>query len=84
MEQRSIDGNRPNLVQILRMASGMGAHFGRILLVGCKPATFGLGEEGLTELSPAVAAAVDRAIEIIRSRIIAAGISWPPVQGMGA
>ena len=84
MEQRSVDGNRLNLVQVLRMAKAMGAHFGRILLVGCEPAMFEREEEGLTELSPAVAAAVDRAIEIIRLRIIAAGISWPPVRGIGS
>ena len=79
MEERFIDGHRLDVVQVLKLAQQMGGRLGKMLLVGCEPATFG-PEEGSMELSPVVAAAVDQAIEIVRK--IAAGIQMettPPV-----
>jgi hydrogenase maturation protease len=61
-----IDGHSLDPVTVLRMARGFDAKFGRLLLVGCEPASLEC-EEGRLELSAEVAAAVPHAIEMIRS-----------------
>ena len=55
-------------VRVLALAHSMGAQLRNIYIVGCEPETFG-PEEGQMELSPAVEAAVEPAIEVIGSLI---------------
>ena len=55
-------------VKVLATARSMGAKFGRVLVVACEPATFG-DDDGHIGLSECVAAAVDPAIEMIRSLV---------------
>ena len=50
------------------LAKSMGAQFKRILLVGCEPFALG-GDEGIMELSDAVQAAVNPAVETIRALV---------------
>ena len=61
-----------NPMNVLRMAKAMNGSLRRVLLVGCEPQNLG-GEEGHMGLSPAVEAAIDRAvteIELIVNRIM--------------
>ena len=61
-----------NPINVLRMAKAMNGSLRRVLLVGCEPHNLG-GEEGHMGLSPAVEAAIDRAvteIEHIVNRIM--------------
>src|SRR5262249_28954450 len=57
-----------NPMKVLVMAKSMGAEFGRILLVGCEPAQLE-SDEGEMGLSEPVAAAADRAVELIGTLI---------------
>lgn len=60
----AIDAHALNPVNVLRMAQAMGPVPARILLVACEPEDLG-GDEGRMELSPAVSAAVDGAVDLI-------------------
>jgi hydrogenase maturation protease len=51
---------------VLDMLGGLGGHVGRVLIVGCQPASL---EEGIG-LSEPVAAAVDRAIEAVDELLV--------------
>jgi hydrogenase maturation protease len=51
-----------NPEKVLRIASLLGGVCDRVILVGCEPESFGDDEFGAEGLSPAVAAAVDRAV----------------------
>lgn len=53
-------------VKVLLMARSLGAPIGRVLVVGCEPATLG-DDTGTIGLSEAVEAAIDPAVEMIRS-----------------
>jgi hydrogenase maturation protease len=55
-------------MNVLRMAKGMNAQLKRVFVVGCEPASLG-GEEGAMELSSAVEASLDQAVETVRSLI---------------
>lgn len=68
-EVSMLDAHTMNPMHVLRMAFSMGAKFNKLLLVGCEPETLG-GDEGLMGLSAPVAAAVDKAAEIVE-RLIA-------------
>ena len=50
-----------NPINVLRMANAMNGSLHRVLLVGCEPHNLG-GDEGYMGLSPAVEAAIDRAV----------------------
>lgn len=68
------DGGAPDAhsmdpMQVLRLARQLNVLPGRILLVGCEPATFGPENEGHMGLSPLVEAAVDRAVDVIEKLI---------------
>jgi hydrogenase maturation protease len=58
-----------NPMRVLQMAKTMGGTLNRILLVGCEPLTLGSEEDGMMGLSPVVAAAVERAVEIVESLV---------------
>ena len=57
-----------NPMNVLRMATAMHGRLGRILLVGCEPASFG-GEEGRMGLSAPVEAAVRDAVKVVENLI---------------
>jgi hydrogenase maturation protease len=81
MEPQCVDGQRLDPVQVLRMARRMEGRLGRIVLIGCEPATFGSEEDGQLGLSPPVAAAVDRAVELVQSLIDRSRIDKTPAAG---
>jgi len=60
----SIETHGMDPLKVLRMAKAMGAKFGKLILVGCEPETFG-PEEGKMGLSPSVAEAVDRGVQVV-------------------
>ena len=67
-EQMAVETHGMNPMKVLAMVKSMGAAPGRILLVGCEPATLG-PEEGLMGLSEPVEAAVDQAVSTIESLV---------------
>ena len=71
IDVNSLDAHSMDPGQVLRLAKQMNLELGRILLVGCEPATFGPDGEGQIGLSPPVEGAVDRAVELIESMIAA-------------
>lgn len=79
-----VEPHAMNPVNVLRMAAGMGAQLGRVLLVGCVPATLG-PEEGLMGLSEPVSAAVEEAVGLVESLVsrLLDG-EWPGVRSSGA
>jgi hydrogenase maturation protease len=70
-DARTPDAHSMDPIEVLRLAKQMNIEPGRILLVGCEPATFGPEGEGQMGLSPPVEGAVDRAVELIESMIAA-------------
>ncbi|HXW91566.1 MAG TPA: hydrogenase maturation protease [Terriglobales bacterium] len=62
--QGVVETHGMNPMNVVRMAKAMNARLGKVLLVGCEPATFG-GEEGQMGLSQPVEAAVDEAVKLI-------------------
>jgi hydrogenase maturation protease len=64
-----IDAHGLDPVQVLRLAAGLGSSTGRILLVGCEPATLGTEEDPVMGLSAPVAAAVAEAIPLVDSLV---------------
>jgi hydrogenase maturation protease len=64
----ALDAHAMNPVSVLRLAQSMGPVSGRILLVGCEPATLG-GEEGQMGLSETVAAAVHEAVVLVKKLV---------------
>jgi hydrogenase maturation protease len=60
-----VEPHAMNPMNVLRMATVMHGPLKRVLLVGCEPATFG-GEEGHIGLSPAIEAAVDVAVKLVK------------------
>ena len=63
------DAHSMDPMQVLRLAKQLNVLPGRILLVGCEPASFGPENEGHMGLSPLVEAAVDRAVDVIEKLI---------------
>ena len=68
-----VEPHSMNPVNVLRMASGMGAELKRVLLVGCVPATLG-PEEGQMGLSEPVTAAIEGAVKLVEDLV--ARILW--------
>jgi hydrogenase maturation protease len=66
--QSPMDAHAMNPASVLQLASSMGPVRGRIVLVGCEPATLG-GEEGHMGLSETVLAAVDQAARLIEDLV---------------
>jgi hydrogenase maturation protease len=65
----ALDAHAMNPVSVLQLAKSMGPIAGKVLLVGCEPATLG-GDEGQMGLSEAVAAVVDQAVVLVK-RLVA-------------
>ncbi len=66
--QVTLDAHSMNPMSVLRMAKSMGGELKRILLLGCEPETLG-PDEGLIGLSEPVAAAVDKAVQVLDTLI---------------
>jgi hydrogenase maturation protease len=64
----AMDAHAMNPESVLQLARAMGPVRGRIILVGCEPATLG-GEEGHMGLSDAVLAAVEPAAHLIEDLV---------------
>jgi hydrogenase maturation protease len=54
---------------VLQMVSALGGQVGRMLVVGCEPATVEPDSEGNMGLSAPVAAAVDEAVRMVEELI---------------
>jgi hydrogenase maturation protease len=63
------DAHSMDPMQVLKLARQLNVLPGRIVLIGCEPATFGQENEGRMGLSPVVEASVDRAVELIECMI---------------
>jgi hydrogenase maturation protease len=66
------DAHSMNPVSVLQMLDAMGARKGRLLVVGCEPATVEPDPEGNIGLSAPVKAAVEGAVSVIEDLIIRA------------
>jgi hydrogenase maturation protease len=64
----AFDAHGMNPLQVLQLATSLGAQLGQVLVVGCEPETFG-PEEGAMGLSASVKAAIGPAIERITALI---------------
>lgn len=62
-----LDAHGMDPLKALRWAASMGARLPAVRVVGCEPAAVGGEDEILDGLSPAVAAAVDGAVELVES-----------------
>jgi hydrogenase maturation protease len=62
------NGHSLNPVAVLQMVRAFGGTLGRLFLVGCQPAVLDR-DDGQLELSPDVAAAVPKAVEMVRSLV---------------
>jgi hydrogenase maturation protease len=69
--QPAIDGHSMDPAKVLRSAVSMGAKIRRVLVVGCEPSRLPPGREMdmQMEMSPPVAAAVPRAVPLIRDLV---------------
>ncbi len=65
--QTGMDAHSMNPLHVLSMARALGGEFGRILLVGCEPETFGPEDEGMLGLSDTVAASVGPAADLVEA-----------------
>jgi hydrogenase maturation protease len=58
-----------DLPAVFGLVRAMGGTLPRLVLVGCEPADLGTDEDGAMGLSPAVAAAVDRAVGLVEAAV---------------
>jgi len=71
-----LEPHNMNPVSVLRVAKSMGSAPGRVLIVGCEPASLG-PEEGTLGLSEEVAGAIEEAIALIETLVSKAMAGWP-------
>ena len=65
----SIETHGMDPIKVLRLAAAMGGKVGRLLLVGCEPATVGETEDLQMGISDPVRAAVDEAVALVESLV---------------
>jgi hydrogenase maturation protease len=65
----SFDAHAMNPVSVLQLVSALGGKCGRVLVVGCEPATVEPNPDGRIGLSEPVRAAVDEAIAVVEQLI---------------
>lgn len=75
-ESQSLVTHGMDPVTVLRMAQSLGGTLGRVILVGCEPATFGPEHEGHMGLSAPVEAAIDEAVKIIEALVERTEVPW--------
>lgn len=68
----TLDAHTMNPVAVLQLVNALGGRVGRILVVGCEPATVEPDEDGNIGLSVPVAAAVDEAVQVVEELIASA------------
>ncbi len=66
-----MDAHTMNPMRVLEMVRALGGKPGRVLVVGCEPATLGNEFEGAQGLSAPVAAAVNVAAGVVESLVVA-------------
>jgi hydrogenase maturation protease len=66
----SLDAHSMNPVAVLQLVSALGGRVGRMLVVGCEPATLEPDPEGKMGLSVPVSAVVDEAVRMIDELIV--------------
>jgi hydrogenase maturation protease len=66
----SVDAHTMNPVAVLQMVSALGGRVGRMLVVGCEPASVEANENGEMGLSAPVKAAVDEAVRMVEELIV--------------
>ncbi|HET6884240.1 MAG TPA: hydrogenase maturation protease [Pirellulales bacterium] len=64
----AIDGHQMDPLRVLRLASGMGAQLAQTVIVGCEPSPLD-GYDIQAGLSPAVQAALPRAVEMVAATV---------------
>ncbi|MGH7137839.1 MAG: hydrogenase maturation protease [Pirellulales bacterium] len=72
-ESLAIDAHQMDPLRVLRLAASLGAEIGQTVIIGCEPAPLD-GHDIQAALSPAVAAAVPRAVEMVQG-IVQQGLS---------
>jgi len=66
----AFDPHTMNPVAVLQLVSALGGRMGRMLVIGCEPATVEPDPEGKIGLSAPVGAAVDEVVRVIEELII--------------
>lgn len=66
----SLDAHTMNPVAVLQMVSALGGRVGRMLVVGCEPATVEPDDAGEMGLSAPVMSAVDEAARVVEELIV--------------
>jgi hydrogenase maturation protease len=66
----SLDAHAMNPVAVLQMVSALGGKVGRMLVVGCEPASVEPDDGGKMDLSAPVKAAVDEAARMVEELIV--------------
>jgi hydrogenase maturation protease len=65
----ALDAHSMNPIAVLQLVSALGGRVGRLLVVGCEPATVEPDQEGKMGLSAPVSAAVEEAVRIVEELI---------------
>jgi hydrogenase maturation protease len=65
----ALDAHEMNPVAVLHLVSALGGNVGRMLVVGCEPATVEADEHGDFSLSASVRAAVEEAVRLVENLI---------------
>ena len=73
VDQEALDAHSMNPVAVLKLVGALGGKIGRLLVVGCEPATVEANADGNIGLSPPVEAALEDTIRIIQGLV--AGMS---------
>ena len=68
-DQNALDAHSMNPVQVLQLVGAWGGKVGRLLIVGCEPATVEANPEGRMGLSAPVETALDEAVRIIEGLV---------------
>ena len=68
----TLDAHSMNPVAVLQLVRALGGRWGRLLVVGCEPATIEPDEQGHMGLSEPVSAAVEKAIRVVEHLIVRA------------
>jgi hydrogenase maturation protease len=70
--KEALDAHSMNPVAVLQLVYALGGKVGRLLVVGCEPATVEPSREGNIGLSAPVEAALDEAVRVIEGLIVGA------------
>lgn len=68
-DQNALDAHSMTPVQVLQLVGAWGGKVGRLLIVGCEPASVEVNPDGRMGLSAPVEAALDQAVRIIEGLV---------------